>query len=209
MNLEKLDKNHQIYQENYRTTREFKKGKNHENSLSKLTINNSRTPENNNSNNNCFIIFSKSNIKNLKKEIQRYDSKNVTIENETLNVSNIEERKKYLCKNSEERYINNNTHFNLKSHRYTIDNDFNNDCLSSSPYAKTNNNNNSNIKNDFSKNKVMISSPRNIRKIDETKDSDIYINKKLSKFISNLGESKTNLEKGNLRINLEIIFLNI
>lgn len=173
--------------------------------MSKLTINNSKTPENNNGN-NCFIIFNKSNIKNLKKEIQRYDSKNVTIENETLNISNIEERNKYLAKNSEEKYINNNTHNNLKSHRYTIDNDYNNDFLSSSPHAKTNNNY-SNKKNNFSNNRVMISSPRNIRKIDETKESEIHINNKLSKFISNLGESKTNLEKGNICINYKYNYL--
>jgi len=161
-----------------------------ENDGSKSTRNNSKMPENNN---NCFIIFNKSNIKKLKKEIHRYDSKNVTIETEPLNSSNIDERKKYLIRPNTEIKSNSFKNYRNKNSDY-ISNEF----FNSSPLAEGN-------KNDFSqadvssKNRFLLSSPERNEKIDGLEE------RKISNFITNLAESKTKVEKGFL-IYLYILF---
>jgi len=141
--------------------------------------------------NNCFVIFNKSNIKNLKKEIQRYDSKNVTIETESLYASDIDERKKSLLKSNsrkKERQSNNINFYRKKDFNYYSNEDFN-----SNPSKKEN-------KNDFSlaekssKNRFLLSSPERNEIIDELEEIDSN-NRKLPKYIINLAESKTNLEK--------------
>ena len=171
-------------EKNYVKPKNHSKKKIEENEGNKSTRNNSKKQENNN---NCFIIFNKSNIKNLKKEIQRYDSKNATIETEPLNGSYIDERKKYLIRpNTENKEIQSNhfkTYKNINS-TYNTKEDFN-----SSPFAKGN-------KNDFSqadissKNRFLLSSPERNESIQGFED------RKLNKNIINLAESKTKLEKG-------------
>lgn len=139
--------------------------------------------------NKCFIIFNKSNIKNLKKEMRRYDSKNGTIETESLNSSIIDDRRKYIVKHNKE--IKEKNKFTYKEHQnFSLNYDIN-------PTAFENGD-----KNDFgnteinSKNRYLLSSPLRDEKIKELEESDVK-NKYSYKYVINLAESKTKIEKGN------------
>jgi hypothetical protein len=165
----------------------------------KSTGNNSKKPE---IKNNCFVIFNKSNINNLKKEIQRYDSKNVTIETESLNASNIDETKKSLLKpNSTIKETQTN---NIKFYRKMDFNYYSNEDFNSNPSKKEN-------KNDFSheekssRNRFLLFSPERNEIIDELEEIDSN-NRNLPKYIINLAESKTNLEKSIKKYDIYLIF---
>lgn len=152
----------------------------------------SKNSNNNRENiNNCFIIFNKSNIKNLKKEINRYDSKNVTIETEPLNSYVMDERKKYLINPITE---NKQTQGNVKTYKNKNSNNYSIEDSSSDRFSKANNNDFSCVENS-SKSRFLLSSPQRNEKIDELED------RKPNKCIVNLAESKTNLEKGIYEIN--------
>lgn len=139
--------------------------------------------------NNCFVIFNKSNIKNLKKEIQRYDSKQNTIDKDLVNNS-FEENNDKNFTNNKNLFIQ---QFNIipSSHRNIIKGS-NDDILRSPVKNKIINNNNFETSR---MNNLNNMSPKNNDNFSMSENNE-QVNKKISKYIISLGDSKSKIEKG-------------
>ena len=139
--------------------------------------------------NNCFVIFNKSNIKNLKKEIQRYDSKQNTIDKDLINNS-FEENNEKNFTNDKNLFIQHNNII-PSSHRNIIKAS-NNDILKSPVRNQITRNNNFETSR---MNNLNNMSPKNNDNFSMSENNE-QVNKKISKYIISLGDSKSKIEKG-------------
>lgn len=149
----------------------------------------------------CFIIFNKSNINNLKKNINKIDSKNNTIDNEILNnekkelEDNYNQPRKYIYNSNEaEKKKNLN---NINSHRHVLKNQ-------QHSFPENNEINFDVEKNDIDvvlKKRYLLGSPDEKENINiPNEENELVAGKNLSKYLISLADSKTAIEKGILFI---------